>query len=735
MKYEKKGFLIFLIIFSWSLPIISTLIFKITGYLEPWHYLIFFFLSFLSFLIEFKIGRGRIGIEPLFLLPIAIIFKSPFAIAITAFTGAFLGSYIIKKRERGFLSKIAFSSTFIFPYSLSAIIAHTTSLSIFYLLFISLITLFLSYFFLFVLFFIVHKKPFDSNFLITIFAWFIAFLSFSPLIYLEITLYYNYGILGIVFPLFPLGLIAYALKKSAEDVLEKREKLKQKEELKFIKSYLEGIMEREEKEVVFSQFLKELQNLLPFSNASLIFWETERGQDFEIYTFGEGTVEKDELEKGLKKFNFPMKIPSYELLEAFKNTYPLNKEKNFSTILPIKTPQLYLGLFYLSGNEEEIEKEEAKEYLNLLCDTIGISYHNKILLERMEEAKGKLEKNSEILSTLLNVSHQIIVELDSQSALQGIVKALNKILNIKWILFCNYLKEEKIFVPKGHFGFEKIWERIKDEKIPEEEIFLLWKNSEIVSKSYILEPKNYVKERYGVDFNLSFSHPLTSIFVPLKIQDELLGFLSVEGFDMAFMEDEKIRLLELFANQASYLLNIIKIHEKLHTLSIKDTLTEAYNLRYLKEVLPKEITKHKRLNTSFGFSILDLDNFKEINDKYGHLIGDMVLQELVSLIISYIRKELDMIFRYGGDEFALFFPFLGAEKIKNILERIRMIVQEYNFKFKAEGKDLNLKISITMGASIFPRHGNDLKEIIEKADKALLLAKAKGKNTVAIYNG
>ncbi len=735
MKYEKKGFLIFLIIFSWSLPIISTLIFKITGYLEPRHYFIFFFLSFLSFLIEFKIGRGRIGIEPLFLLPIAIIFKSPFAIALTAFTGAFFGSYVIKKRKRGFLSKIAFSSTFIFPYSLSAIIAHATSLSIFYLLFYSLILLFLSYFFLFTLFFIVYKKPFDSNFLITIFAWFIAFLSFSPLIYLEITLYYNYGILGIVFPLFPLGLIAYALKKSAEDVLEKREKLKQKEELKFIKTYLEGIMEKEEKEVVFSQFFIELKKILPFSNACLIFWETERGENFEIYTFGEGTIEKIELEEGLKNFNFPMKIPSFELLEVFKNTYPLKKENNFSLILPIKTPQLYLGLLYLSGKEEEIEKDEAREYLNLLCDIIGISYQNKILLERMEGAKEKLEKNSEILSNLLYISQQIIVELDSQSALQGIVKALNKILNVKWILLCNYLKDERAFIPKGHFGFEKIWERVKDEKIPEEEIFLLWKNSKIVSKSYILEAKNYIKERYGVDFNLSFCHPLTTIFIPLKIKEELLGFLSIEGFDIVFVEDEKIRLLELFANQASYTLNIINIYEKLHNLSIKDTLTEAYNFRYLKEVLSKEITKHKRLNTSFGFTILDLDNFKEINDKYGHLVGDMVLQELVRIIISYIRKDLDMLFRYGGDEFALFFPFLGAEKIKSILERIRINVQEHEFKFKIEGKDLNLKISITMGASIFPRDGNDLKEIIEKADKALLLAKAKGKNTVAIYNG
>lgn len=736
MRNEKKAFLILLIIFSWSLPIISATLFKIIGYFEFWYGFIFFLLSFLTFSLEFKIGKGRIGLEPLSLLPIAYIFKSPIAVALSAFFGSFFGSLIIRKKKKTLLFKIAASSSFIFPYSLCSLLAYKFKISIFYFIFYSLGLTFLLYFLLFIINFILNKRKFDVGFFIAPLGWLVLFFSLSPLIYLEIVLYGSYGILGFFFPLLPVGAIVLALKKSAEQIIEMEEKKRQKTLFSLVKSLIDGNFQRNISSFSFNEIFNNLENIIDLNSACLIFWEPvleKEREKIEIFFYGKVEIEKEELERGIKKLQLATKIPSFETIEIFKKNYPLNESSPYSLILPIKTNELYLGLIYISSASDEIIKEKTKDYLNLVSDSIGLSFQNNILLKRMEDAKEKLEKDSEVLSNLLNISQEITLKSDVQSVLQRIVESLQKILNVKWVLISTYSRENKVFCPKAQYGFEKIWERIKDEKLLEEDIFYLWENSEIISKSYVISANNYILEKYGKNLNLPFYHPLTTIYIPLKIQNELLGFLQIEGFKFNGDVKEIISLLELFANQASYSLNILNTYEKLHNLSIKDTLTDAYNFRYFKEILEKEIKKYNRLKNNFSIAIIDLDNFKEINDIYGHLAGDEVLQEIIKIIYSQIRKDVDMVFRYGGDEFALFFPFISSDKLKFLLERIRKNISEQTFKVVKDENLYEFKITVTIGGASFPEHSQDIINLIGNADKALLQAKAKGKNTVEVF--
>ena len=735
MRNEKKLFLISIIIFSWSLPLISATLFKVTGYFEFWHGFIFFLLSFLAFSLEFKIGRGRIGLEPLSLLPIAYIFKSPIAVALSAFFGSFFGSLIIRKKKT-LLFRIGSSSSFIFPYSLCSLLAYKFKIPIFYFIFYSLGLTFLLYFLFFIINFILNKRKFDVGFFITILGWLVLFISLSPLIYLEIVLYSSYRILGFFFPLLPVGAIVLALKKSAEQIIEMEEKKRQKTLFSLVKYLIDGTFQRNISSFSFNEIFNNLKSIIDFNSACLIFWEPvleKEREKIEIFLYGKVEIKKEEIERGIKKLQLGTKIPSFDTIETFKKNYPLNKNDLYSLIFPIKTNELYLGLIYVSSSTDEIIKEKTKDYLNLVSDSIGLSFQNNILIRRMEEAKEKLEKDSEVLGNLLNISQEITLKSDVQSVLQRIVESLHKILNVKWVLISTYSKEDKVFRPKAHYGFEKIWERIKDEEILEEDIFYLWENSEIISKSYVISANNYIFKKYGKNLNLPFYHPLTTIYIPLKIQSDLLGFLLIEGFKFNGDVKETISLLELFANQASYSLNIINTYEKLHNLSIKDTLTDAYNFRYFKEVLEKEIKKYSRLKNNFSIAIIDLDNFKEINDIYGHLAGDVVLQEIIKIIYSQIRKDFDMVFRYGGDEFALFFPFTSSDKLQYLLERIRKNISEQTFKVLKDEKLYEFKITVTIGGASFPEHSKDIINLIDNADKALLYAKAKGKNTIEVF--
>ncbi len=736
MNHSKKLFLIFLIMFSWVPVLISTTYFKIIGYFEILNGIVLFFLSFLAFLFEYKIGRGRIGIEPLSLLPIALIFKSPIAVALSAFFGAFFGSFFVKKKKKTLLSRIAFASSFIFPYTICAILPYKIKIPILYLIFLSISITFFIYIFLFLIYFLFHKKPIDAKFFITIFGWLISLLSFSPLIYFEIILYNSYGILGLFFPLLPVGIIVYSFKKIAEEMIANEKREKQNDLFILIKSIMEETFVIDNLLFPFENMLKNLKNIISFNSACLVFWEPllRKGKEkYDIFFFGNVNLKKEEIEKGLKEISLPFEVPTIELLEEFKKKYPLNELEPYSLILPIKTSELYLGLIYLSGNEEEITKEETRFFLSLIADTIGISFQNNILIKEMDEAREKLQKDSEVLSNLLNISYEITLKTDIQSVLQRIAESLHNILNVKWVLISTYLKEEKVFCPKAQYGFEKIWERIRDEKIPEDEIFFLWENSKVVLNSYFISAKDYVLKKYKKNLELPLNHPLTSIYIPLKVQQELLGFLLVEGLEFNSDMEEKISFLELFANQASYSLNIISTYEKLHNLSIKDSLTDAYNFRYFKEILEREIKKYGRLKNSFSIAILDLDNFKEINDKYGHLVGDFVLKELVEILKKQIRKDIDMIFRYGGDEFALFFPGVKEDKIKELLERIKRNIVNYKFKIESERGILEINVNITIGGATFPYHSKEIISLINCADKALLKGKGKGKNIVEVY--
>lgn len=736
MRNEKKIFFILLIIFSWSAPLVSSTIFKIIGYFEFWHGLIFFLLSFLTFSLEFKIGKGRVGLEPLSLLPIAYIFKSPIAVALSAFFGSFFGSLIIRKKKKTLLFRIASSSSFIFPYSLCSFLAYKFKIPIFYFIFYSLGLTFLLYFLFFTINFILSKRKFDAGFFITTLGWLVLFFSLSPLIYLEIILYSSYGILGFFFPLLPVGAIVLALKKSAERIIEMEEKKRQKTFFSLVKSLIDGTFQRNISGLSFNEIFDNLKNIIDLNSACLIFWEPvleKEREKIEIFLYGKVEIKKEKIEKGIKEMHLTSKIPSFDSIEIFKKNYPLNENDPYSLILPIKTKELYLGLIYISGKSNEIIKDQTRDYLNLVSDSIGLSFQNYILIKRMEEAKEKLEKNSEVLVNLLNISQEITLKSDAQSALQIIVESLHKILNVKWVLISTYSAENKVFRPIAQYGFEKIWERIKDEEISAKDIFYLWERSEVISKSYLISANNYILKKYGKNLNLPLYHPLTTIYIPLKIQNDLLGFLLIEGFKFLGEVEEIIGLIELFANQASYSLNIINTYKKLHNLSIKDTLTEAYNFRYFKEVLGKEIKKYSRLKNNFSIAIIDLDNFKEINDIYGHLAGDVVLQEIIKIIYSQIRKDIDMVFRYGGDEFALFFPSTSCNKLPYLLERIRKNISENKFEVLKDGKIYEFKISVTIGGASFPEHSQDIINLIACADKALLQAKAKGKNTVEVF--
>lgn len=173
---------------------------------------------------------------------------------------------------------------------------------------------------------------------------------------------------------------------------------------------------------------------------------------------------------------------------------------------------------------------------------------------------------------------------------------------------------------------------------------------------------------------------------------------------------------------------LIKLNKEVKSLSIKDPLTQCFNRLYLDKKLVEDIQRCYRMNYPLSIIFADLDNFKLINDQYGHSVGDAVLQKFVEMSQRNIREDADWVARFGGEEFV----FILSNSDKNvalvIAERIRMEVSEQPFVYE----DIKLNITCSFGvASIDPKRERiEANDLITIADKGLYTAKKEGRNCV-----
>ncbi len=170
---------------------------------------------------------------------------------------------------------------------------------------------------------------------------------------------------------------------------------------------------------------------------------------------------------------------------------------------------------------------------------------------------------------------------------------------------------------------------------------------------------------------------------------------------------------------------IQEAYKKTFYISITDRLTGLYDQIYFRELLQKEINNSSESREVFSIIFLDVDHFKNYNDLNGHLMGSRTLQEVANVMRSNFRHD-DILCKFGGDEFVIIAKKLDKKSALSAAERLRKAIIEYNFKnaeYQPEGR-----ITISLGISTFPYDGKTVKELLTKADTAMYMAKAMGRN-------
>lgn len=170
-------------------------------------------------------------------------------------------------------------------------------------------------------------------------------------------------------------------------------------------------------------------------------------------------------------------------------------------------------------------------------------------------------------------------------------------------------------------------------------------------------------------------------------------------------------------------------HEEIYRLAISDALTDVHNHRYLMEFLEREVARSVRHLRPLALLLIDIDHFKAINDRLGHLCGDHALRELAALIKASVRKE-ELFARYGGEEFALVLPETTAEEAGRSAERLRAAVEAHAFRFDEQP----FSVTVSVGGAVTSGDDGDLtpSELIRQADGRLYQAKHEGRNRVVM---
>lgn len=215
--------------------------------------------------------------------------------------------------------------------------------------------------------------------------------------------------------------------------------------------------------------------------------------------------------------------------------------------------------------------------------------------------------------------------------------------------------------------------------------------------------------------------------VPLRSGERVTAVLVVAWTEPHELDPAQVDRLHVIASQASLALHNALLHEELERLSVTDRLTELYNHGYFQQRLEEELERASRFGRTLSLIMLDIDDFKQFNDRFGHPRGDTVLRA-VSAVIRENLREIDVAARYGGEEFIVVLPETDQAGALAVAERIRRSMAEHEFG-TGEGAPV-ARQTVSLGVATYPKHGASAPRLVEAVDAAMYEAKRRGKNQV-----
>ncbi|MBN1433230.1 diguanylate cyclase [Candidatus Fermentibacterales bacterium] len=224
----------------------------------------------------------------------------------------------------------------------------------------------------------------------------------------------------------------------------------------------------------------------------------------------------------------------------------------------------------------------------------------------------------------------------------------------------------------------------------------------------------------------------SELCVPMMVRNRIVGVIDLQSETPSRFDENAVRQVRTLANMAAPALENATLHEKVQQMALTDELTGLKNLRYFESRLDEELDRAVRYNYPFSLIVLDIDDFKNYNDSFGHPMGNVIIGAVAGAIRNALR-ETDILVRFGGDEFVCILPLTGAKEAAEIGERARKRVEGTSAPHVSELP--SGRVTVSVGVATFPSDVSDRDQLLQTADERMYEAKKAGKNRVCSGSG
>ena len=359
----------------------------------------------------------------------------------------------------------------------------------------------------------------------------------------------------------------------------------------------------------------------------------------------------------------------------------------------------------------EVETEKLDENLNLLAEEIKSEENDNLRM------RGSLERITRLKTIIEDYSLTLEVETVLDSAIRNIFNLFRKANRVLLYVVDTEKQELKLVRSKKRekalpFGIKAKKGDIFDRWVLKHRMPLLIND---IHKDFRF---SLLKEKIDKGFTSIINCPLMS-------EHKILGILRVDSMKTNAFTQSDLRFLDIISDLSCVSLQNASLYKKVQDLAIHDSLTGLYVHKYFMERFKAEIRRSLRTDTALSILMIDLDDFKACNDKYGHNVGDHVLKHISAIIKSYARAS-DIVCRYGGEEFAVLLLGIGKDDASRIAGEMRQKISQTPLVLRRK----KMNITVSAGVASCPSEKKMAEELLGMADSRLYKAKERGKNRV-----
>jgi diguanylate cyclase (GGDEF)-like protein len=447
-------------------------------------------------------------------------------------------------------------------------------------------------------------------------------------------------------------------------------------------------------------------SLIEETEGNLQVWiDSDRKESRYCYVLADNVIERSVLNLGTGMVVNPLKTPINVSLLPLQN-YPL------LILIPIHHNHKQLGILYAFSHQDTTLPSYVFDFLEHIAGRIGIAAANWYSLQESNYKTRKLKVLHTIMSAAVNrdndINQVIRIAVEEIAASMEISRVIIGLLNEQ---------RQTLEIISATAEYPDNWAESLDCRFPggdTRHIQAFFSGVPVIVRDGMHDSRcSHFAKQLGL---------YSSITVPIMYKGKRIGIIYADNSDYRTYSDVQVEFLNVVANQLGLAVTNNRQFEHIKMLAVTDGLTRLHTRQYFNERYMDECRLSVRHNFSLCLIMIDVDDFKKINDTYGHTEGDNVLVSVARMIKKQVRIS-DVVARYGGEEIIILLPQTALAQGEVIAERIRKNFHKLPYNFS---------ITASIGVAALPEQSNDPEELIMLADDAMYRAKNEGKNQIRI---